>query len=110
MEGRFQSGQRLAEGPAILIEFSDGFHSFGVAFGFGPIAALGSDAEAVANLGNEIADAGNNSFRAEFESPRHECADSDKDGEIGMSAETSQQLFEALRIILGIFYPGEPRM
>src|SRR2546430_8196285 len=110
MEGCFQTGQGLAKGPAILIKFGDDFHAAGVTFGFGPFAALGSDAETVTNVRNEIADAGNNSFGSEFESARHEGADADKDGEFGMSAETSEQLFEALRIVLGVFYSGEARM
>ena len=100
----------MAEGAAVLIKFSNGFHAFGVAFGFGPVASLGSQAEALTNVGNEIADAGNDSFRAELESARHERADADEDGELGMSAETSEQLFEALRVVLGIFYSGEAWM
>src|SRR6266436_659008 len=102
MEGCFQSRQRLAKGAAILIEFSDGFHSFGVAFGFRPVASLRSEAEALTNIRNEIADAGNNSFRAELEAARHEGADAHKDREFGMISESSQQLFEPFRIIFGV--------
>ena len=99
MESRFQSGQGLAESPAILIEFSDGFHAVGVALRFRPVASLRSEAEALTNIRNEIADAGNNSFRAELEAARHEGADAHKDREFGLIAEASQQLFEALGVV-----------